>query len=338
MSKRRIKIKKGILKIVVNSKKGQHITERELYSINNGNVKGLLKIGIEQKGTSVYLCYDVNGYLKLKDYLAIPLSKRTFAKMLDEMVIGLKAVLENYLNMDMLLLDLDLIMVDPVTQKIYFVYAPIQPYDNTNVLKVLFQDILKYSVFQPGQEHDYVRRYLEIVNNSANFSLFEMEEFVCEMLGKNVCVKTTLEENNDDTKLQMPVNAPAYSYDTPEDNLRYMQTVYEQPISDNVEFKEKKVLTPWIVRMSTTEKKCIDKNYFKIGKDFASNEFVVNNDAISRNHAAIVTEDSSYYIVDLNSTNKTSINGRYIISDMKVEIFSGTIIKMANEEFQFLLV
>ncbi|MGK7916566.1 MAG: FHA domain-containing protein [Prochloraceae cyanobacterium] len=54
-----------------------------------------------------------------------------------------------------------------------------------------------------------------------------------------------------------------------------------------------------------------DRNSFSIGRD-ASNDMSVDHPVVSRFHAKIIRQDGSFYIIDLNSTNGTFVNGKKV--------------------------
>lgn len=91
-----------------------------------------------------------------------------------------------------------------------------------------------------------------------------------------------------------------------------------------------------LCRLRTYEVILINKSVFRIGKESRYVDYVVrDNDKVSRSHADIITRGNRYFIMDLNSTNGTYINGRQIPARQEVEIFSGDCLKLANEEFEF---
>lgn len=95
---------------------------------------------------------------------------------------------------------------------------------------------------------------------------------------------------------------------------------------------------PTLTRNKTGEKITINKPIFKIGSKQEICDFsICNNSFISRNHVDIITRNERYFVVDKNSTNKTYVDGKVISSEKEVEIFNGTILKLANEEFLFSL-
>lgn len=93
---------------------------------------------------------------------------------------------------------------------------------------------------------------------------------------------------------------------------------------------------PYLIREKSQEKISVDKPSFRIGKERKyCDYFVSDNNAVSRSHADIITRGERYYIIDLNSTNRTYVDGRAIPVQQEMEIFSGTKLRLANEEFVF---
>jgi len=80
----------------------------------------------------------------------------------------------------------------------------------------------------------------------------------------------------------------------------------------------------------------ISKPVFRIGKERSYVDyFVSNSNVISRSHADIIVRDNRYFVIDLNSKNKTYVNGRMIMPNCEIEIFDGDTITLANEDFLF---
>ena len=63
--------------------------------------------------------------------------------------------------------------------------------------------------------------------------------------------------------------------------------------------------------------------------------FVTNNNAVSRGHADIITRGNRYFVRDLNSKNKTYINGQAIPPQCECELLDGSRLTLGNEEFIF---
>lgn len=93
---------------------------------------------------------------------------------------------------------------------------------------------------------------------------------------------------------------------------------------------------PELYRIQTGETISLNKPVFRLGKERSYVDyFVSNNNAVSRSHADIITRDSGYFVVDLNSKNRTYINGQVLAVQAETEIRDGDTLRLANEEFIF---
>ena len=93
---------------------------------------------------------------------------------------------------------------------------------------------------------------------------------------------------------------------------------------------------PYLIRDKTNEKISVNKPSFRIGSERKYVDYWVNdNSTVSRSHADIITREKRYFIIDLNSTNKTYVDGRAIAVEKEVELFSGTKVRLSNEDFTF---
>ncbi len=87
-------------------------------------------------------------------------------------------------------------------------------------------------------------------------------------------------------------------------------------------------------RISNGSRYGISKNVTRIGSDSGCDITIDGNKYVSHFHAIITREGERYYIKDTNSTNHTYVDGRRTGDDI-VELFNGTQIKLANEQFIF---
>ncbi len=96
---------------------------------------------------------------------------------------------------------------------------------------------------------------------------------------------------------------------------------------------------PYLVRKKTGERVNIVKPIFHIGKERSyADYFIADNSAISRSHANILLKNSRCFVMDTNSTNHTYIDGTMIPCNVEVELYSGNILKLADEEFEVHLI
>lgn len=90
-----------------------------------------------------------------------------------------------------------------------------------------------------------------------------------------------------------------------------------------------------LYRTSTGETISIDKLVFRLGRQRNSCDYYIKNNIVSQSHANIITRGRQKFIVDLNSTNRTFVNGVQVPSGQEVELYENDTIKLGNEEFIF---
>jgi hypothetical protein len=94
---------------------------------------------------------------------------------------------------------------------------------------------------------------------------------------------------------------------------------------------------PKLTRRATGITVNIDKPVFRIGKERDKVDLcITENRTVSRVHATIYTRSGSCYIEDNNSTNRTYINGTAVPANMEIKIKNGDVLKLSNEEFDFI--
>ena len=117
------------------------------------------------------------------------------------------------------------------------------------------------------------------------------------------------------------------------------QAVAQEPREQEPEKQEQKTQEeklPYFVRRSTGEKIVIDKDIFKLGKDAACVDYVVdNNPTISRNHADIERKEDGFYVRDKGSLNHTFVDGKKIAPKEAVKLTSGSLLQLSDEVFEF---
>lgn len=376
MNKIKIAKKMGINHLMIKSIKGQQLNEHEIYSINNNEVRGLLRVEVVQKNNAFKLFYNISGFTSFRQYLRMPLTKKTFASMLQNILDCLLSVKKVFFHQQNMLMDFNYVMVNPATQKIYFVYVPIQGFEGEVSLRDFLLNIIQYCTFAPGEDTSYVKDYITILNSGINFSEFDLEEYIRGLFYKEDFKCSYKECPNCHTKLPKETsyctqcgtkllgNTGSFgkkgTYNPFEDEHEYMAPVEEKEVNNpknstqglsdgttvlGTDLGETTVLGseeldkntfPYLIREKNNEKIIVDKPTFRIGKEKKyCDYFVFDNNAVSRSHADIITRRHRYYIVDLNSTNKTYVDGKAIAIEKEVEIFDGSKLRLANEDFVF---
>lgn len=376
MNKVKVIKKMGLTQIVIKSLKGQQLSEHELYSINNNEVRGLLHLDVMQKGTSFKLTYNVTGFISFREYLANPFTKDSFARMLQNILANLKAMKKMYFHQENVLMDFNRVMVNPATQNIYFIYVPIPGFESGNSLREFLINIIQFCSFAPDEDNSYVRDYILILNNGINFSEFELEEYIKKLLGEKTQDKSQVICPSCHSVMAKGIkycsacgarvsgNTGGTGNDTynffedydKEDERSNEKKLSEERIHSTQELSDSTTVLgegpggtvvlgseeldtpnyPYLIREKNREKIMVNKSSFRIGKEEKNNDyFVSDNNAVSRRHADIITKGKRYFIVDLNSTNKTYLDGRAIPVEKEVEVYNGTKLRLANEDFIF---
>ena len=94
--------------------------------------------------------------------------------------------------------------------------------------------------------------------------------------------------------------------------------------------------TAYLVRAKNGERIYLTKDEFHIGKDTFWADYVVEDvPTISRNHATILSEAGKYYLVDNNSANGSSVDGKAVEAEKKILLVNGCSITLASEMFYF---
>lgn len=378
MNKTKVVSKLGLSQLIIKSQKGQQISEHEAYAINANKVKGLLHIDVVQKGNSFKLIYNITGFITFKEFLATPLNKESFAKILQNILDNLQSMEEVYFNQQNLLMDFNRVMVNPATQHIYFVYVPIQFFESGDSLREFLLNIIQYCTFAPGEDNSYVRDYITILNSGINFSVFDLEEYINKLLGQkssriqdiecpqckvklkkgtnycSVCgAKVSGNTGSTEKGIYNPLTEAKKKIVDEEKSVGTNKNVRKdntQGLSDGTTVlgadpggttvlgseKLESPLFPFLIREKTNEKISVNKPSFRIGSERKYVDYWVNdNSTVSRSHADIITREKRYFIIDLNSTNKTYVDNRAIPIEKEVELFDGTRVRLSNEEFVF---
>jgi hypothetical protein len=114
-------------------------------------------------------------------------------------------------------------------------------------------------------------------------------------------------------------------------NSMYSTRVLELPDSESaVSESLKQAIYPLLRGTYGT----VSRNTFSIGRT-DNNDIITPDFGISKRHAEINSEDDTYYLRDLSSTNGTTVNGRPL-EGHRVAIKDGDVIGFARYEFLFL--
>jgi FOG: FHA domain len=224
---------------------------------------------------------------------------------------------------------------DYVSKFTYFLRS-LSGYNANAIEKYIFKEdksivntIKKRSVGQSGfmtdKPKDYYEHYGRTGDETTGILSNRSMEHITPILSRDETTGILLDEDEETGRL-----------DEDEKTGRLNEEETGRLIEDEVTILKENVHYATLYRILTNETIEINKPVFRIGKEHSySDYFVSNNDKVSRGHADIIVRNGKYFVKDLNSRNRTFINGQAIPVQQETEIFEGNSLRLANEEFIF---
>lgn len=102
-------------------------------------------------------------------------------------------------------------------------------------------------------------------------------------------------------------------------------------------YREKTVKKAYIVRVSDGIRYELNRPVTKFGRNKEKADCVIQNSAMSGNHASVINENNIFYITDNSSSNGTWLNDKKLSPNVKCRLCNGDKIRFANEQMIFLV-
>lgn len=334
------KIKKKNSVISVKSKKGQQLAESKIDFANRELGGYLLKTDFKKKNTSFEVFVHGGNNITLKEYFSTPLNKKTFAVLLKNILVNLKALREKFYDSHNILLDINYVMIDSVYRNVYFAYIPIEPFDSGYSLNGFLLSIAKEAVFEKYEDTSYVNEYIRILNGNKNFSLFDLEEYVQILWSSFNVIKIS--------QIRCPSCNSIIASDSSYCSIcgHNLRSETEMSVTGVYDFTKNtrsirpqvKIETPktgLVLRKKITGESIeVNKNIFLIGRNESYCDYVLSDLSISGKHACIICKpDGTFYVKDNNSTNCTFINNRRLLPNKEEELTDGCEIRLSDIAF-----
>ncbi len=339
-NKIKLLVEPGSSKLVFYGKKSQQLSESEIHDINNGEIPCLIKLDVEKKKAKFRLYFNINDLCSLEEFLEDPVRKKTFSKILDEMTSAIESLNEANYNLQRVFLSYDKVFISAATHEIFFVYVPVQGYDAGGNVHDFFHSLVQYCKFSGKDNNDYVKEYVQIFNDSASFSIFD--------------IKSYLEKIN--SRPQKTINCPFCGAEVVQgatycsECTHRIETPKEKQSVKHVEMNERRnsfetlgskaagdTSGPILIRNAGNEVININEKVFIIGRQPDVCHFCISdNRLLGRKHACIISRERGYFVMDLNSVNKTRLNGIEIAPATEIEINDGDELMFADEKFTFI--
>lgn len=184
--------KNNMVFVEIKSIKGQQLDLVQAEAISKGKIEGLLPMSVKEGHGSFTLTYNITGMKTLKEYLQdTVMNKELFGFLLQNIFDIVSIINANYFQFSGLLLSLGRVKVEPSSKRLYFIYVPIQAYDNETTLKEFLLKLLDEATFVEGEDLSYVQEYIRILNTGVNFSVFDLEQYINSLTNRGSVAQKT---------------------------------------------------------------------------------------------------------------------------------------------------
>ena len=354
MTKFKEKTKNYQLIISAKPESKEKINERELEYFSQKKLRGLFNVKLIKKLGKAYIEYTAPIGITLRNRCKNPLTEYDFLFIMEQIVDIVQKLQKNSLDFSKVVWDMDHVYMNEMTREIQFIYLPYEQIKTQYSLIEFINNII-YSI-NTGCE-DYLSDFVYFINNMNPFSVDGIEQYI---MSKNNKVVHTIKkyypgtsgfitdkpqeyikhycQNEDEMDTSLLDEGKNYGHSSEDETATTLLNESEDETTLlNESYPGGSIVHyPTLYRMSSEENISINKPVFRLGKEKSySDYFISDNSAVSRSHADIITRKNKYFIIDLNSKNKTYINDQIIPEQQEIELFNGDRIKLANEEFVF---
>ncbi len=361
MTKFKAKRKDDHLFVRVKLSHSDVVSDAELESFASVYIRGFLK---PKKLKKNLIEYSGPMGISLFERMRLPVTKYEFLFIMEQIVDSYQKLQRYNLLPGRVIWDIHQVYYNESTKELQFIYIPFITVQDSGSIRTLM-DAVGYSAI-PQQEHsgDYISRFIFFLNSLPSFDVQKIEKFI-EREDRSV-VNTIKKHGTGQSGFMTNKRQEYYKHydeksDDADDGSNPTGLLDDDEETGLLDEDETSLLDqdeatgllndddtalldenqvnihyPSLFRVLTEETVTINKPVFRLGKERSYVDyFVTDNNAVSRSHADIITRSKRYFVIDLNSKNKTFINDQVIPVQQEVEIFDGDHIKLANEEFEF---
>lgn len=333
------------LKLAYISLSNEILNENLSNKLRTKYIKGIARCNLEIIQGKVVFKYEISNSISLFDRI----TRGSIRKMellsilynLSSSIIEAQKLEFNYTQM---YLDLKMIYIDR-EYNTSLILLPLNNRMSQNSANSVINNILEYSKIDPneGFSLEYINRIRNYINsgddNISNFQRLILDIIneqnkainINKQANNQMQVNKNISENRDNaSNLNIDINKMQSTDISQDEGTTFLQEEDEGTtiLQNEVRF--------FITRLSNNEKIEINKDSFFVGSSAKNDYTVRGNTAISRRHCEFIKDNlDDMYIIDLNSTNGTFINGVRIQKNEKMKINSNDQIKIADELYTF---
>lgn len=350
---------------------GQSVSDNDLEFFARKCLRGFLR---PKRVRSNTLEYTGPIAVPLYDRLKKPIRKYDFFFLIEQIVDATQKLQKNALPWNKVVWDLRHAYINETTKEVQLIYLPLENVSvQVNIIE--FLESIVYSASPVDERDcDFVSRFVYYLKSLSNYDPEKIEAYIARedrSIVNTIKKHTTggsgfmtdkrkdyydhygnrasnddatdlLSESDELTGLLRDDEATGLLTDDSDEATGLLNDGDEATglLNDDDEatglLAEESVHYPTLYRVLTEEHISVNKPVFRLGKERSYVDyFVTNNNAVSRGHADIITRGNRYFVRDLNSKNKTFINGQAIPAQYECEIFDGNRLTLGNEEFIF---
>lgn len=358
MPKYKTKTKECQLIVRAKLSSGEIVNERELDFFQRKYIRGLLKATYIKKFMFTGIEYTGPVGISLLERLKKIVTKYDFYFVMEQVADMVHKLQNNGLSINKIDWDIHNVFINETTREMQFIYLPLEK-RNQNVDILAFMESIIYSANVSAEQNtDYISEFTYFLKGLKEFDADKIENFI--QIRDRSIVNTIKKHSVGQSGFAVRDKSKKYNNNYDEDDYK-TESLEEEATAlladDNETWSINEddetglledegdtvslnayysVHYPSLLRVMTGEVIFINKPVFRLGKEKSySDYFVSNNSAVSRSHADIITRGHRYFVIDLNSKNKTHINDQPLTVQVETEIKDGDVLRLANEEFVF---
>lgn len=154
------------------------VNEQIYNSINAGKFEGFLPLRTYKKKNDVTVECIVQGLVPVSYYFYEEVTEKTFLSFIQEVIRRLRVCESNMIDPNNLVLDLDMMYVDPMQRKYKFIYWPIVNNKVSVPAQVFFRELPSKLRFSHREDHSFLAVYMQFFNTTAPFSLRDFDKMI----------------------------------------------------------------------------------------------------------------------------------------------------------------
>lgn len=186
------------------------IDTMSLGMITNNHIQGLAKTVFTQMDTTKYLKYDVSAKVSASQVFSGIVNKKQLLTLFSSLMDTVMLMEEYMIDESMLLLDMNHIYMNVVTNEIIFICLPIQETGKGKEgIRSFIKNVLFSVQFSEKENNEYIAKIMNYMNLNQTFSLQEFKKLITGLMKDSVSerpvVKQPVHLPKEDKKISKPI-------------------------------------------------------------------------------------------------------------------------------------